>query len=645
MYEDVAQGTPLADPTPGDCARLACDGRGGSERIDDPGDVEDDGVLCTLDVCEGGVPMHTPGMAPCYSGPPGTQGVGVCVAGAQACDDGGMPFGACLGEVLPQTEVCDPAGLDEDCDGEVDEADAGCTCSDGATRPCFGGPEGMQDVGACASGEQTCAGGSWGACVGEVLPSVEDCDGAVDEDCDGAVDEEGRSCVCGDGTVSNDEPCDDGNASDDDACAAGCVAQRTLLAAAGHGHNCALLSGGVVKCWGSNAFHKLGWPGVENIGDAPGEMGDALPVINLGAGKVAKLVRGGIDHTCVVFEEGTVKCFGAASLVGLEQPPGIVDMIKKMGDDLPLVDLGAGAVVVDLQIGSRHTCVLLQGGAIKCFGYNNYGQLGLGDVLARGTVAGTMGDDLPTVDLGAGAEVAQLSLGYSTSCALLTTGAVKCWGQNSAGELGQGDLEHRGDQPGEMGDALPPIDLGTGAKAVTIAAGANHVCVLLDDASVKCWGYNGSGRLGQGDMEDRGDQPGEMGDALPAVDLGDGTVVALEATVDSSCATFVDLSVKCWGANSSGQLLLGDQAVRGDGPGEMGDALPELDFGAGKILVALDGSAGGHHYCATFTDGTVKCWGLNHYGQLGMGHKSPYGWKPEHVGDGLPTVKLFTDAW
>jgi len=97
---------------------------------------------------------------------------------------------------------------------------------------------------------------------------------------------------------------------------------------------------------------------------------------------------------------------------------------------------------------------------------------------------------------------------------------VKCWGSNYSGQLGLGDTNNRGDGPGEMGDNLPAVDLGTGRTATAISCKNSYCCALLDNKSVKCWGYNGSGQLGLGDTNNRGDASGEMGDNLPAVDLG-----------------------------------------------------------------------------------------------------------------------------
>ena len=213
---------------------------------------------------------------------------------------------------------------------------------------------------------------------------------------------------------------------------------------------------------------------------------------------------------------------------------------------------------------------------------------------------------------------AVIAAGTNHSCALLEGGNVKCWGANNFGQLGAGDTVARGDGAGEMGDALPVIALGTGRTATAIAAGNNHTCALLDDASVKCWGYNFRGQLGLGDTAHRGDGGGEMGDSLPAVALGPGRVPsAITAGANHSCALFDDGTVKCWGDNLGGKLGLGDTVDRGDGPNEMGDDLPVLMLGTGRTATAI--TAGANHTCSVLDDGTVKCWGDNAFGKLGLG--------------------------
>ena len=172
--------------------------------------------------------------------------------------------------------------------------------------------------------------------------------------------------------------------------------------------------------------------------------------------------------------------------------------------------------------GWGHSAVLFKNGMVKCWGYNNEGQLGYGDTNNRGDNVGEMGDSLPTVNLGTGRTAVQISAGDYHTVVLLDNGTVKCWGRNNYGQLGYGDTEYRGDEPGEMGDNLPPIDLGiggTGRIIAQISASFSHTGVLFDNGAVKHWRVNGFGQLGYGDASNRGDEVGEMGDNLPIVDL------------------------------------------------------------------------------------------------------------------------------
>jgi alpha-tubulin suppressor-like RCC1 family protein len=178
-----------------------------------------------------------------------------------------------------------------------------------------------------------------------------------------------------------------------------------------------------------------------------------------------------------------------------------------MGDSLPAVDLGTGRTAAAITAGGYHTCALLDNGQVKCWGYNAYGQLGLGNSGDRGDGSGEMGDSLPAVDLGTGRTATAITAGIEHTCAPLDNGQVKCWGLGFFGRLGLGDTDVRGDGPGEMGDSLPAVDLGTGRTAAAISTGNIHTCALLDNGQVKCWGYNAYGQLGLGNSVDRGDGP------------------------------------------------------------------------------------------------------------------------------------------
>jgi LPXTG-motif cell wall-anchored protein len=258
-----------------------------------------------------------------------------------------------------------------------------------------------------------------------------------------------------------------------------------------------------------------------------------------------------------------------------------------MGDNLSTVDLGTGRTAKALSSAGVHSCVLLDNDSIKCWGYNGNADLGLGDTNNRGDNASEMGDSLPAVDLGTGRTAKAVSSGGGGTCAILDNDTVKCWGYSALGQLGYGDTNNRGDAGGEMGDNLPAVDLGTGRTASSIWYGDLHVCALLDNGSVKCWGWNSAGQLGLGGTDNRGDGLAEMGDNLGSVPLGTGrTALAVTAGYDHSCALLDNDTVKCWGNNADGQLGYGDASWRGDGAGEMGNNLPAVDLGAEPALPA-----------------------------------------------------------
>jgi cysteine-rich repeat protein len=152
---------------------------------------------------------------------------------------------------------------------------------------------------------------------------------------------------------------------------------------------------------------------------------------------------------------------------------------------------------------------------LGCFCGDGYLSAGAGETCDDG---GTSDGDpcSPTCQVQTALEVVG---GYIHTCALLNDGGVKCWGYNEYGQLGLGDTAHRGDSAGEMGDSLPAVSLGAGKSAVALAAGHAHTCARLNDDSVKCWGLNNYGQLGLGDNDPRGDNTGEMADALPTAKL------------------------------------------------------------------------------------------------------------------------------
>lgn len=351
--------------------------------------------------------------------------------------------------------------------------------------------------------------------------------------------------------------------------------------AAGADHTCSLLNDGNLKCWGSNEYGQLGQGNTTNRGDMPKQMGDFLPVIDLGKDKLtgAIALATSFYHTCALLNNNSVKCWGAnaAGQLGQGNTMNRGDMPNQMGSFLLEIDLGPGNTATALASIFDHTCVLLNEGSVKCWGANVFGQLGQGDTMFRGTMPNQMGDFLLPVNLGMGKKATALATGNSFTCVLLNDGSVKCWGANGFGQLGQGNITNLGDMMGQMGDNLPTVDLGTGKTATALAAGVGHVCALLSDGQIKCWGLNDYGQLGLERNTNIGDLATQMGDALPVVNLGTGkTATALAAGGYFTCALLNDSSVKCWGAGESGQLGQGDIGDRGETSGEMGDNLPPV---------------------------------------------------------------------
>jgi uncharacterized repeat protein (TIGR01451 family) len=269
-----------------------------------------------------------------------------------------------------------------------------------------------------------------------------------------------------------------------------------------------------------------------------------------------------------------------------------------------------------LDAGSLHTCAVLSGGAVRCWGYGFTGALGQG-----GTA--TIGDDeapaaAGPVDLGPDRTAKAIAAGGDFTCALLDDATVRCWGGNGSGQLGLGNATRIGDD--EKPAAAPAVDLGPGRLARAITAGGSHACAILDDGSVRCWGEGDNGRLGLGTTQDIGDD--ETPGSVPPVNLGPGrTAKAIAAGSANTCAILDDGSVRCWGAGGSGRLGLGGVATIGDD--ESPAAVPPVDLGAGRTAVAI--TAGDLHTCALLDDASVRCWGEGSEGRLGLGNTQDVG--------------------
>ncbi len=410
---------------------------------------------------------------------------------------------------------------------------------------------------------------------------------------------------------------------------------------------CVMRADGYPVCWGydnNNSFGN-GWRQVER-GDASSEMGGALPrtvpTSSTGAFyRRSSAVFAGGDQTCLIDTSSILRCVGVAQNGSLGRSDGLASAGAGYSfafNDSNIVNLGTGRSAVDVAPGGSSpqagsggvfNCALLDDGSVKCWGTNTNGQLGLGDTNHRGDQSGEMGDALPAVNLGTGVTATAIAAGQSFACAIVgggsvPAGSVKCWGANTDGQLGQGDTNARGDGANEMGDALSPINLGVGRTAKMIATGSSYACAIRDNDTVVCWGSNQSLQIGRDGANNTtpndkiGDGANEMGSNLVAVNLGQGAA-QLALGGSHACALLVDsVSVKCWGANFSGQLGVGDTTNRGSSAASVA-SLSALDLGlnGGETVAVV--AAGGSHSCVYTSATRVKCWGGNSHGQLGIG--------------------------
>ncbi|RYZ07800.1 MAG: hypothetical protein EOO73_10740 [Myxococcales bacterium] len=368
---------------------------------------------------------------------------------------------------------------------------------------------------------------------------------------------------------------------------------------------CVLLDTGVVRCWGGSGGGQLGQGNYESIGDdeSPFEGSD----IDVG-GKATQVVAGGA-HVCALLENGAVRCWGVAAELGYGNSNNIGDTETPASAG----DVDVGGKVIQLAASEQHTCALLVGGTVRCWGWGGYGELGYGNT-------DNIGDDETPAsagDVDVGGKVAQIATGSEMSCALLSTGALRCWGLGGTGGLGYGNQLDIGDNetPASAGD----VDVG--GTVMQIAAGSSHACVLLSTGNVRCWGEAHDGRIGYGNTVRIGDDetPASAGD----LDIG-GKVQALALGGAHSCALLVDGKVRCWGAWNFGSLGYGNTDNVGD------DETPAM---AGNVDVGgpvKQLAAGGDRTCALLTNGAVRCWGAGVLSILGYPDAYPL---LENIGD------------
>ncbi|MFO0636858.1 MAG: hypothetical protein U0168_28850 [Nannocystaceae bacterium] len=518
-------------------------------------------------------------------------------------DDGGTSAGATSGDGGHST-VDPQGGSSGTADGSGGSSDDGTGTTAAASTGTASSSSSSGDATTTAEGTATAgsSGGSSSSGGDPCPPGTLGCacdDGSCDDGT--CIDDTCTAPVCGNGVIDGDDLCDDGNAAAQDGCEPDCTPSQGVAAlAVGDQHACARFHDGRLRCFGYGAWGKLGYGDAENVGDDenPASKGD----VDLG-GVAVIAAAGGREHTCVVLDGGDVRCFGFNNWGALGNP--LIAFQTGYGDEpgespalLPAVPMPAPAVAVTC--GAWHSCALLDGGDVQCWGHNPYGQLGYGS-----TELG-IGDDEPAddeglVDLG-GAAIAIDSQGHH-NCALLDDGTVRCWGLNDEGQLGIGSFETIGDDelPSSVAVALP-------AAALDVQVGAKFSCALLDDGTVHCWGRNAEGQAGLGDT---------VGHAVPAAAaaLGD-DVVALAVGAGHVCAQLGDgQDLRCWGDANFGRLGYGIQPEQDIGDDELPSSMAPVALPEPPLRAIALGDA---HSCARVGDGAIVCWGGNTSGQNGQ---------------------------
>lgn len=435
------------------------------------------------------------------------------------------------------SELCD-GSVDEDCDHAVDE---GCACPSGATRVCG------SEEGECGRGTQGCGSGGWSSCAG-IFPRPEICNGA-DDDCDGASDESPDI----DGACGRSS-CIDG------ACASAPGARAVTQSYRG---TFALMEDGTVRMWG-RILDDGTWDSLTPI--AASNMNDALAIDTEG-----RLL-------CVITREHGLACTGTClpqvlgdTSGGCGNAPGVFTRFR-----------GGPYDIVDLSVGTSHSCYVSDDGAVFCFGSNGSGQLGDGTTTESPRPVRVVGID-DAIDVGAGSLF---------SCAVRADGRVMCWGRGAEGQLGNGTSVSLSGIPVEVSG----ID-----DAVAIGVATSHACAQRSSGTVQCWGANGIGVLGDGTTAPR-DVP------VTFMPVPVGASVPQEISGYATCVTRPDGGVSCSGSNEYGQL----------GDGTRVNSLSAVEV-LGLDDVAYLAGGLGPSQCAVTRAGQVWCWGQNDHGQLGDG--------------------------
>jgi alpha-tubulin suppressor-like RCC1 family protein len=421
--------------------------------------------------------------------------------------------------------------------------------------------------------------------------------------------------MCGDGRVESPEQCDTPGAPPLSGCEWDCKLSGVVDLKASTNNTCALLVGGYVICWGDNTNNQLGLGHTNSeMSIAPYELtnadGGVAGPINLGGHAMAIAVA--TYHACALMQDGSVQCWGDNSYgqLGLANTTLYPNSTPNAIGRVQLLDGGTATAIA---AGGGSTCAVLTSGELTCWGDNSAGELGLGNTTS---MSGTSPSTFAPVDLGSGALAESVSVGYLAACAVLRSGAVKCWGGNGFGQAGIGSTTSPVTAPPTA--SVPLAD----ATAQMVTAGNGHACALMG-GNIQCWGDNSDGELGTGNATEYGastGNPASLGTVL-LPGIGSPTASAVVAGGGHTCALVSNFGLVCWGDNADGELgLASDAGTLGGTTATRPADLPAVSFAAG--VSAFSVTLGDYHTCALLSNGSVSCWGGNASAQLGLGYAS-----------------------
>lgn len=384
--------------------------------------------------------------------------------------------------------------------------------------------------------------------------------------------------------------------------------------AAGSRHTCALLENGRVSCWGMNTYGQLG-NGVVGYGSSYAK---TSPILTNGMpGNLSAIaLSAGSYHTCAIIENGSVACWGKNSNGQLGDGSTTHRNIPTLVNNFP-----SNRSAIAISSGAMHTCAILNNGSVVCWGYQGSGLLGNGQSVPRNNAWGLISD------FGSGMRAIAISAGSIHTCAILENGSVACWGQDSSGQLGNGN----------SGIATKPViteNLPGSRSAIAISVGYGHSCVILDNQSVSCWGHQD--HIGNGTQSSNLDYP-----TLTASLGNNASAVGISSSLYHTCVLLGNGSVSCWGTGNYGKLGNGDLQTKriptlvSDFGNNQTIAIPELDFdGDGTInllqshrpkvdVYSSSMNSGSRTACTILSNGSVACWGWGASGELGVGSNPP----------------------